>query len=137
MICRRNQIFTSLYQQLKLASRKWKKFERTLSNDRGPWSNKEEEVKFWKLDKFENPIRERKRLKRNYEGVDHSNSTIESLRLKAKELSPILFTSSGKLSTSLFTDQQKMEHLLLQKIKMKMLLLKNRIFLIFQSTQLF
>src|SRR5205085_651556 len=45
---RRNLRFSTLYQEIKMASRKWKKIERSLTSERGPWGHVSGQTIFWK-----------------------------------------------------------------------------------------
>jgi hypothetical protein len=92
---RRDLVFAALYQQVKMSARNWRKFERSLSNERGPWRHKDEEPIFLKLDKYEDQSRQRKRLKRNFKGVDHSDSTLENFKSKATKQVSAAVASQG------------------------------------------
>lgn len=73
----------ALDRQRTMSAHTWQHIHRNLThNERSAWvTNPESQVVlYWKLDKVENGARMRKRLKRNYTGNDHRESTAEAMR---------------------------------------------------------
>lgn len=52
----------------------WKRILRSLNNERGPWCPQQPSRVYWKLDKTENSLRMRLKLKRNYNFNDHRDA---------------------------------------------------------------
>lgn len=55
------------------AARQWRKVLRALKNERGPWGTKDTQVR-WKLDRLENYLRMRLKMKRNYNFNEHRDA---------------------------------------------------------------
>jgi hypothetical protein len=91
-------VYQTVMQHSKSAARNWELVLRLLTSERGPWRTEgvTNETIILKLDEAENGIRMRKRLKRDYEGIDHQGATIEAIKLRVPQQSPFLNSQRGK-----------------------------------------